>query len=74
MTASQVYSTNNNQIIIDLPEKFRGKEKLLITIDDHIETKSEKLVKMKNAQNDSLFLADIKEIEKDFEAIENNEI
>ena len=74
MTASQVYSTNNNQIIIDLPEKFRGKEKLLITIDDHIETKSEKLLKLKNAQNDPLFLADIKEIEKDFEAIENNEI
>ena len=74
MTASQVYSTNNNQIIIDLPEKFRGKEKLLITIDDHVETKSEKLIKMKNAQNDPLFLADIKEVEKDFEAIENNEI
>ena len=74
MTASQVYSINNNQIIIDLPEKFRGKEKLLITIDDHVETKSEKLIKMKNAQNDPLFLADIKEVEKDFEAIENNEI
>ena len=74
MTASQVYSTNNNQIIIDLPEKFRGKEKLLITIDDHIETKSEKLLKLKDAQNDPLFLADIEEIEKDFEAIENNEI
>ena len=74
MTASQVYSINNNQIIIDLPEKFRGKEKLLITIDDHVETKSEKLLKLKDAQNDPLFLADIKEIEKDFEAIENNEI
>ena len=29
---------------------------------------------MKNAQYAPLFLSDIKEVEKDFEAIENNEI
>ena len=33
-----------------------------------------KLDKMKNAQYAPLFLSDIKEVEKDFEAIENNEI
>ena len=63
-------------------ENFPKLDEVDFLVDSRLLTKQEKVIisdfikldKMKNAQNDPLLLADIKEVEKDFEAIENNEI
>ena len=71
MTVRQVYNISNNQLIIELPEKFKGKEKVMVTLDDHVDSKVEKLLMLQKASEDPLFILDIKEINDDFGAIEN---
>ena len=71
MTYRQVYPVNNNQVIIILPPDFSNKKQVTIIVDDQIDTKAQKLDQLKEAANDPLFLADIKEIHQDFEAIDH---
>ena len=71
MTVRQVYNISNNQLVIELPEKFKGKEKVMVTLDDHVDSKVEKLSILQKASEDPLFISDIKEINDDFGAIEN---
>ena len=71
MTVRQVYNISNNQLVIELPEKFKGKEKVMVTLDDHVDSKVEKLLMLQKASEDPLFILDIKEINDDFGAIEN---
>ena len=71
MTVRQVYNIRNNQLIIDLPDTFKGKQKVMVTLDDHVDSKAEKLVMLQKASKDPLFMADIKEVNDDFGAIEN---
>ena len=71
MTVTQVYTIRNNQLIIDIPDTFKGKEKLLVILDDHIDSKAEKLAMMQKAAHDPLFLADIQEVSDDFKAIDD---
>jgi hypothetical protein len=68
VTLKKTYSVINNQIIIDLPENFKGKKSLTVTISDTVLSKEEKYNKMKLASKDSLFLADVSE---DFKDIDN---
>ena len=42
-----------------------------MVIDDFIDTKAQKLEQLKAALNDPLFLADIKEVQKDFDAADH---
>jgi hypothetical protein len=71
MTYKQVCKVNNNQIIITLPEDFKNKKQVTIMIDDEVDTKTQKLEMMKQAAKDPLFLSDIKEIQHDFDSIDN---
>lgn len=71
MTLRKIVDIINNQLIITLPENFRGKKKVLVTVNDSISTNSEKLLFLKGAATDPLFLADMKEIATDFGSIDN---
>ena len=76
MKHKKIYEVSgNNQLVIDLPENFKTKDKILVIIEDVKETKEEKVKIMKEALEDPLFLSDLQEISKDFEAIDGeNEI
>ena len=70
MIYRQVYQVNNNQVIVILPTVFSNKKQVTLIVDDQVDTKAQKLAQMKEASNDPLFLADIKEIQQDFDAID----
>ena len=61
MTLRRIVDIINNQLILTLPESFRGKKQVLVIVDDSVETKNEKLALLKLAAADPLFIADIKE-------------
>lgn len=71
MTLRKVYNVENNQLIITLPDSFKGKEKLLVTVDDVVDTKLEKIAMLKDAKNDPLFLSDIIEVSEDFNIVDS---
>ena len=63
MIFKQIYNTDNkNQILINLPENFRGKKRILVVLDDSIDIKENKMELMKKASEDPLFIADINSI------------
>jgi hypothetical protein len=70
MTYRQVCSVNNNQVIVTLPPNFSNKKQVTVVVDDQIDTKAQKIEQLKQAVNDPLFLADIKEIHQDFDTID----
>ena len=71
MTYRQVCNVNNNQVIITLPADFKGKKQVTVVVDDLVDAKIQKLAMLKNASEDQLFLADIAEIQHDFDSIDN---
>ena len=71
MTYRQVCNVNNNQVIITLPADFKGKKQVTVVVDDLVDNKIQKLAMLKNASEDPLFLADIAEIQHDFDSIDN---
>ena len=71
MTLRKIVDIINNQIIIALPENFRGTKKALVIVNDIVSTKAEKLALMQQAVSDPLFLSDIKEIGEDFGSIDH---
>jgi hypothetical protein len=67
MIVKQIYKTNNkSQLMINIPEKFRGKSRILVVLDDSIDSKNDKMHLMEMASKDPLFLADIEIVSKDF--------
>ncbi|MBK7987265.1 MAG: hypothetical protein IPK11_10215 [Ignavibacteria bacterium] len=74
MTFRQVCKVSNNQIIVNLPPDFLDKKQVTVIIDDVIDTKAHKLEQLKAALNDPLFIADIKEIQNDFDSIDHENI
>jgi hypoxanthine phosphoribosyltransferase len=74
MTYRQVCSVDNNKVTITLPEDFKGKTKVVVVVDDLVDTKAQKFELLKKASNDPLFLADIKEIHEDFDAIDEENL
>ena len=71
MVLKQIYNTDNkNQILINLPDSFKRKKRILVVIDDSVDTKSDKMDLMKIASKDPLFLADIVSISKDFRNVD----
>ena len=66
MTYKIICPVKDNQVIVNLPPDFINKKQVTIYIDDQVDSRSQKLVYLKMALNDSLFLADIKEIQHDF--------
>ncbi|PSR54802.1 hypothetical protein AHMF7605_15465 [Adhaeribacter arboris] len=74
MKLKQIYDVSNNQLIINLPESFSNKRRVLVIIDDDIDEVNEKLLLLKQATNDPLFLADIQEVKEDFNFIDSETI
>jgi hypothetical protein len=50
--------------------KVTKKQQVTVVIEDVIDTKAQKLEQLKAALNDPLFLADIKEVQNDFDAVD----
>ena len=72
MIVKQIYNTNHKkQILVDQPESFSKKNRVLIVLDDSIDSNGEKMELMKHAKNDPLFQADIEDVSNDFRAIDN---
>lgn len=72
MTHRQIYEVPIDQrIVITLPKTFKNKRKVLVILDDSVDTQTKKLVQLKEAMKDPLFLADMEEIEKDFNLIDS---
>ena len=74
MTFRQICSVKNNQVVITLPPNFVNKKQVTVVIDDIVDSRTQKLAVLKEAANDPLFLADIEEIHKDFDSIDNETI
>ena len=70
MTYKQVCKVINNQVVINLPPNFVNIQQVTVVIEDVIDTKAQKLEQLKAALNDPLFLADIKEVQNDFDAVD----
>ena len=68
MTYKQICTVKNNQIIITLPPNFENKKQVTVVIDDVIDSRAQKLQLLKEATDDPLFLADVDEIQRDFDA------
>lgn len=67
MTHRQIYEVpTDKRLIIKLPKIFKNKKKVLVTIDDGVDKQTKKLNTLKAAMEDPLFLADMEEVEKDF--------
>ena len=71
MTYKIICPVKNNQVILNLPPDFRNKKQVTIYVDDQIDVKSQKLDAMKMAAKDPLFLADIREVQADFDSIDD---
>lgn len=72
MIVKQIYNTDHkSQLMIHIPEKFRNKRRILVVLDDSIDTKSDKMLLMSQASKDPLFLADIDAISSDFRNIDS---
>ena len=67
MAHKQVCKVTNNQVVINLPPNFVNKQQVTVVIEDVFVKKAQKLEKLKAALNDPLFLADIKEVQNDFD-------
>ena len=70
MTVRQIHHILNNQIIINLPDDFKHAKEVIITIDDHLDESSKKMLLMQQAKNDLLFQQDLKEVEDDFKFLD----
>ena len=71
MTYKMVCTVKDNQIVLTLPPDLRDKKEVTIIIDDHVDSKSLKIEILKMASTDKLFLADVQEIQQDFDSIDH---
>jgi len=75
MIVKQIYSTKNKvQLMIKLPENFIGKDRILVVLDDSVDTKAKKMALMKKASKDPLFLADISSVSKEYKDIDSDNL
>ena len=51
--------------------KVTNNQQVTVVIEDVIDTKAQKLEQLKAVLNDPLFLADIKEVQNDFDAVDH---
>jgi hypothetical protein len=67
MTFEKAYDIHNNQLVINLPEKFKTRKRVKVIIEDIDEERELKIEMLKKATKDPLFLADIADVNSDFE-------
>jgi len=74
MTFEKTYDVQkNNQLIINLPERFKSKKRVRVIIEDIDENREIKIALLKKASTDPLFLSDIAETVSDFENSDNEQ-
>jgi hypothetical protein len=66
MTIRQICNITNNQLIINLPTTFTDKKSVLVIVDDSVDEYAEKMLLLKKASTDPLFIADLKQVNDDF--------
>lgn len=72
MTFEKTYEVQkNNQLIINLPERFKSKKRVKVIIEDVDDVRQDKIELLKKASKDPLFLSDINEVSSDFEDSDN---
>jgi hypothetical protein len=69
MSHGNIYEVNDNQMIIKLSKEFKDKMKVLVTVNNVMDVNTSKLLLLKQAFNDPLFLADIEAVGNDFDLI-----
>lgn len=69
-----VCTVKDNQVVLTLPPDLRNKKEVTIFIDDQVDTRLLKLEALKMASTDQLFLADIQEVQLDFDSIDHETI
>ena len=74
MSHRNIYEVNDNQLIINLPKEFKNKMKVLVTIDDVSDSHSSKLLLLKQAATDPLFLSDVESVSNDFDHIDREDL
>ncbi len=74
MTYKMVCTVKDNQVVLTLPPDLRNKKEVTIFIDDQVDTRLLKLEALKMASTDQLFLADIQEVQLDFDSIDHETI
>ena len=68
MTFEKTYNVQgNNQLVINLPERFKSRKRVRVIIEDIDENRDAKIEMLKKASTDPIFLSDIDEISSDFE-------
>ncbi len=74
MTYRQICIVKDNQVVVNLPPDFENKKQVTVIIDSIIDSRTQKLNKLKEATTDPLFLADVLEVQKDFDYIDSESI
>ena len=75
MRIQQVIPIAGNQIVMPLPQEFRGQKTLVVTLEDEAETAQESYEEeMKRAMQDSRFVADMHEVTDDFKFLDSQDI
>ena len=68
MTFEKTYNVQgNNQLVINLPERFKSRKRVRVIVEDIDENREAKIEMLKKASKDPLFLSDMDEISADFE-------
>ena len=75
MSFKEIYDVpKNHQLTINLPANFPSKQKVVVTVEEVPLSKKEKLKLMKRAASDPLFIKDMKEVNNDFDLINNESL
>ena len=74
MTLRIICEVKNNQVSLTLPADFSHDGKVTVIVDDQIDNKTKKMDLLKAASIDPIFLADIKEIQDDFDIIDSDSL
>lgn len=68
-----MFKVTDNKLVITLPPGFKDKE-VVVTIDDMPNGQKDKLLLMRQAAQDPLYLADLNEVNDDFKTIDHETI
>ena len=72
MSVEQIVDVpESGQLTIQLPDYLKGSKKVKVFIDEVNEDREAKISLLRKAANDPLFLADMEEVNRDFEGAES---
>jgi len=67
MTIKQICNVKDNRLIINLPKSFKEGRRVMVIVDDELNLREDKMALMQKAALDPLYLADMAEVEEDFD-------